>query len=159
MSRSVAFVGAAERARRERAIEIRRSEAVELRIELRQRRRRLAQRIDVRQPMAAHAIGANQLVDAILQHARAHAYGRRGTIRSGTIAARGAVKQALRGERRPQLRLAQKATISAGQRREEPPPVVADAGRVAYVVAVQAFDEGQAVAVEGYVFGLHRIFV
>ena len=69
------------------------------------------------------------------------------------------MKQALRRERRAKLRLAQKASVATGQRREEAAPILTDARRIAHVVAVQAFDERQAMAIEWYVFGLHRLFV
>ena len=122
-------------------VHVGRGEAVKLRVELGQVGPRDAQGIDVGHQMPAHAIGPNQLVDAILEQGHlqlAHTGARDAVGPAGRIEHAGAAK------RRAELRRRRRAIAHLF---EIAPPVGRNRHRVAHVIGVQLLDEAQAEAV------------
>ena len=90
------------------AIQIGFGQAVKAQLQFRQRRPRQAQGIDLRHQVAAHAVGANQLVDPILRDGDVPLLGRHPRLLSWQRSNRGVrrprrLEQTCRPERRPQL--------------------------------------------------------
>ena len=137
---------------RERAVEVGLGEAVELGIELRQARPRQAERIDLGDHVAAHAVGADQLVDAVLPHGDVGNAVERDRA-AGSVAVQAVFSVAV-ARARARIEDARGRERGADLRRATERIVLLDLGevalivgrhaaRVAQVVGVQAFQEHQ----------------